>query len=98
MRSHFPGKISRVLGRMALVISLALASLGLSAITAEAAPNDRLIFTPTADAYVDQINPDTNFGDSTKLLVRAGSPRIKQSFMRFDVHGRTGRKLLDVRL
>jgi hypothetical protein len=93
------GKIPRVLGRVALVTSLALASLGLSAITAEAAPNDVLIFTPTADAYVYEFEHDENFGDSTNLLVDAGpTPRAKQSFLRFDVQGRSGRKLLDVRL
>ena len=99
MRRHYPGKIHRILGRMTLVISLAVASLGLTAITAHAATNDRLIFTPTADAYVDKFHPSDNFGKSQGLLVRAETPaRGMQSFMRFQVNGRTNRKLLDVRL
>src|SRR6266545_2821660 len=96
---HYSGKICRILGRMTLVISLAVASLGLTAITAHAATNDRLIFTPTADAYVNKFRPGDNFGDSQGLLVRAETPaRGMQTFMRFQVSGRTNRKLLDVRL
>jgi hypothetical protein len=89
----------RILGRLTLVISLTVASLGLIAATGEAAPNDRLIFTPTADTYVDQFQPDTNFGSSQALLVRAGSPgRTKQTLLRFEVPAFNKTRLLDVRL
>lgn len=94
----FSGKTPRTLGRVALVVPLVVASLGLTSISAEAAPNDVLIFTPTADAYVDQFQPDTNFGSSQALLVRAGPTRSKQTFLRFQVSGRSGRNLVAVRL
>jgi len=86
----------RVLGRLALVSFLAIAALGLNAISAQAAGNDTLIFTPVADAYVDASLPSTSFGSTTSLWVDAQP--AKQSFLRFSVSGVSGRTVVGVHL
>ncbi len=45
-------------------------------------------FTPAADAYVSQSNPNDNYGAATALRVD-GSP-IMNTFVRFNVQGLTG--------
>jgi hypothetical protein len=48
----------------------------------------------TADAYVDEALPDTNFGADSKLMADAG-PSVREAYLRFDVTGIAG---LDVAL
>jgi len=87
---------SRVLSRSALAVFLAISALGLNAIGAQAASNDTLIFTPLADAYVDASLPNDSFGTSPYLWVDALPAR--QSFLRFQVTGVSGRTVVAVRL
>jgi hypothetical protein len=57
---------------------------------------DTFTFVPGADAYVDAAQPSTSFGSSSYLWVDASS--VKQSFLRFDLSGITGRAVTGLRL
>jgi hypothetical protein len=46
-------------------------------------------FTPSADAYVSQAQPNRNFGAATTLRTQA-SPKLQRSYLRFDVAGLAG--------
>jgi hypothetical protein len=48
------------------------------------ATNSTLNVLPSADAYVSQVQPTANFG-SAKDLRTNGSPRIRRSYLRFDL-------------
>jgi hypothetical protein len=45
-------------------------------------------FSPSADAYVNESNPSTNYGTSTTL--RADATPVVRSYLRFDVQGLSG--------
>jgi glucose/arabinose dehydrogenase/chitodextrinase len=49
-----------------------------------------LTFTPVADARVEEANPATNFGSSSKLQATASVPS-RESYLRFQLAGITGR-------
>ena len=49
-----------------------------------------LTFTPVADARVEEANPLTNFGGSSRLQATATVPR-RESYLRFQLTGITGR-------
>ncbi len=55
----------------------------------QAAESIQLIFTPVADAYVNQSAPSTNYGQSTQLRID-GSPLVN-SYLRFNISGLNGR-------
>ena len=46
-------------------------------------------FTPSADAYVSQAQPNRNFGTATTLRTQA-SPKLQRSYLRFDIAGLAG--------
>jgi phosphatidylinositol-3-phosphatase len=46
-------------------------------------------FTPSADAYVSQAKPNSNFG-TVSTLRTDGSPKVERSYLRFDVTQLTG--------
>ncbi len=54
-----------------------------------AAESIQLIFTPVADAYVNQSAPSTNYGRATQLRID-GSPLVN-SYLRFNISGLDGR-------
>jgi hypothetical protein len=54
----------------------------------EANANNTLTFTPVADSYVNQSNPDKNFGSNRSIRVD-GSPLVR-SYLRFEVSGIDG--------
>ena len=56
-----------------------------------AADNTQLIFTPIADAYVNQSSPSANYGGATQLRID-GSPLV-YSYLRFSVSGLAGRPI-----
>lgn len=89
-------KPSEIMIRYGVALVLAISALGLNAVSAQAAANDILIFTPVADAYVDASVPDSSFGTSTYLWIDAQP--AKQSFLRFPVSGVDGRTVSGVRL
>lgn len=49
-----------------------------------------LTFTAEADAYVQQSNPSTNYGNAAYLLVNGANNPDIESFIRFTVNGATG--------
>jgi hypothetical protein len=55
---------------------------------AAARADQTLTFNPEADSYVDQSNPDSNFGTRTSLRLKA--PLSLYSFLRFNVQGVAG--------
>ena len=59
--------------------------------TTPAAPSTTTsTFAPTADAYVAEATPSTNFGTSTILRVDAGTDPDVETYIRFPVTGLTG--------
>jgi hypothetical protein len=56
--------------------------------TPTAVSTGQLVFTPAADARVEQANPTTNYGTATVLMVDT-SP-MAESYLRFDVAGLSG--------
>jgi hypothetical protein len=59
-------------------------------------PVDRFVFTPVADTYVSDAEPNTNFGSAGYWWVDA-SP-VRQAFVQFDLSNITGRNVEDVTL
>ena len=47
------------------------------------------IYAVLADTYRDQDNPDTNFGELTKLVVRKSTSKQRDTFLKFGVFGLT---------
>jgi glucose/arabinose dehydrogenase len=60
------------------------------------ADTDLLVFTPTADTFVDASLPTTSYGSGSSLEVDA-SP-VKQAFLRFQVAGLSGRRVVSATL
>jgi hypothetical protein len=58
---------------------------------------ESLVFTPTADTYVDQLLPTTIFG-SAPSLAAGGPPTLKHTLLRFVVTGIGSRPVADARL
>ena len=54
------------------------------------APTSTLTFVTNADAYVNQSNPGTNYGNATTLQVDGASDPDLESFIRFAVTGLSG--------
>jgi hypothetical protein len=79
-------------------VALALACFGalILAPGLASAATETLSFTPVADTYVDASLPSSSFGSSVSMYDDA-SP-VKQSFVRFNVTGLSGRPVLDARL
>lgn len=50
--------------------------------------NQVVVFNPSADSYVDENNPATNYG--TQLQLRADSAPVMRSYLRFQVEGLYG--------
>jgi len=59
-------------------------------------PVDRFVFTPIADTYVSDAEPNTQFGSAGYWWVDADP--IRQSFLQFDLSNITGRDVEDVTL
>ena len=59
-----------------------------------AAETSQIIFTPIADAYINQMSPSTNYGGSIQLRID-GSPLV-YSYLRFNVSGLAGRPIAKV--
>ena len=82
-RGHAPS-------RAALALACAVTLTGLHA-ARPSATTDHVTshFAPTADAYVSQARPGTNFGAATQLLT-SGGLGIKRSYLRFEVANLSG--------
>ena len=78
-------------------MAAALVALVLVPLGAEPAAAAQLVFTPSADAWVDSGQPATSLGTGSSLWVDA-SPDTEQSFLRFEVAGIAGATVTDVRL
>jgi hypothetical protein len=82
-RGHAPS-------RAALALACAVTLTGVHAARPSAtADHVTSHFAPTADAYVSQARPGTNFGAATRLLT-GGGPGIKRSYLRFEVANLSG--------
>ena len=58
--------------------------------TSTPAPTTSLTFVTNADAYANQSNPSTNYGNATTLLVDGASDPDRESFLLFTVTGISG--------
>jgi hypothetical protein len=76
--------------RPALALACAVILTGLH-VTGSSASADTVTshFAPSADAYVSQARPGVNFGAATQLLT-GDNPRIKWSYLRFEVANLSG--------
>ncbi len=75
---------------MLLLLTCAVALAGLLASLPDAtATTVTLRFSPSADAYVSQARPTVNFG-SAKELLAGGTPKVRRSYLRFDVANLSG--------
>jgi len=70
------------------VTSASLVAAALLMVAAPSATAATTTFTPTADTYVDSLDPTTNFGSSTEVGVDASE--VKNLYLRFDLSAVSG--------
>jgi hypothetical protein len=88
-RHQAPG-CGRAPSRAALILACAVTLTGpLVARPSATADNVTAQFAPSADAYVSQARPGTNFGAAGQLLT-GGDPGIKRSYLRFQLASLSG--------
>ncbi|MFC7594812.1 DNRLRE domain-containing protein [Terrabacter sp. GCM10028922] len=70
------------------VFSVSVAAAALLRVVAPSDMTATMTFTPTADTYVDNLHPTTNFGTSTQLGV--DKSEVKNLFLTFDLSAMSG--------
>ena len=78
LRSPLRPRVILVLGCLAALVGMLVSLPGARATSATSR------FSPSADAYVSQAKPTSNFGTATTLRTDA-SPKLERSYLRFDV-------------
>lgn len=81
---------------LAFALLLAVSLLGVSLPAREAAASSALTLPPAADAYVNSVYPNNNFG--TASILRADGSPFVNSYLRFNVSGLNGQTVLSAHL